>query len=211
MTSREQRLRDKAFLNGAQTHGLVVRLSDALELESELADVRELNEKYRRTNNARCDEIDRLDTLLREAQGVIEKMIDGPHRGAPWGDMLDKIDAALAKPIAHTDHPLRHFDRTCPACLVESEQNAPDAIPVADILAEIEHIKDNSSRLRAFGGMEDEARCRVLCAMYLEEFIHSKRIGDKLRELGALRRGQSARQPATETATYAQGVKGEVQ
>ena len=34
------------------------------ELERELADVRELNEKYVRTNNARSDEIDRLESVV---------------------------------------------------------------------------------------------------------------------------------------------------
>ena len=33
--------------------------------------------------------------------------------------MMDKIDAALAEQPAHTDHPLRHWDRTCPACIAE--------------------------------------------------------------------------------------------
>ena len=36
------------------------------------------------------------------------------------------FDAALAEPIAHRDHPLRHFDRTCPACIAESEQEQKD-------------------------------------------------------------------------------------
>ena len=37
-----------------------------------------------------------------------------------------EIDAAQAEreSISHTDHPLRHWDRTCPACLADSEQNA---------------------------------------------------------------------------------------
>lgn len=32
---------------------------------------------------------------------------------------ISKLDAALS---AHTDHPLRHFDRTCPACIAEEQR-----------------------------------------------------------------------------------------
>lgn len=50
-----------------------------------------------------------------------------------------------------------------------------EAVPVADILAEIKHIEENGGRVKALPGMEDEGRCRELCAMYLREFVTSER------------------------------------
>ena len=54
----------------------------------------------------------RLVELLDEAEHYVTDM-----------ELRSRISTALASP-AHTDHPLRHFDRTCPACLAEGEQNA---------------------------------------------------------------------------------------
>ena len=74
----------------------------------------------------------RREALLRRA-GIrfryLERMFNGPqfsdrgNDGPAMKKLADEIEAALAEPIAHRDHPLRHWDRTCPACLVE--QQAP--------------------------------------------------------------------------------------
>jgi hypothetical protein len=37
---------------------------------------------------------------------------------------LDKHEQAEKQ--THTDHPMRHWDRTCPACLAEAEKQEPD-------------------------------------------------------------------------------------
>ena len=56
-----------------------------------------------------------------------------------------------------------------------------EVVSVADIESEIAHIKQNGIDLAKFGGENiDEGRCRELCAMYLQEFIISKRMQDKL-------------------------------
>lgn len=39
-------------------------------------------------------------------------------QGDKWDALY--IDTVLAK-YAHTDHPLRHYDRTCPACNTEEK------------------------------------------------------------------------------------------
>ena len=40
-----------------------------------------------------------------------------------------KHAAVASAPLYHTDHPSRHWDRTCPACIAESAQNDTPAIP----------------------------------------------------------------------------------
>lgn len=42
--------------------------------------------------------------------------------------------SAAGKEPAHTDHPLRHWDRTCPACIAEKEptSSAPESERAAD-------------------------------------------------------------------------------
>ena len=35
---------------------------------------------------------------------------------------------------AHTDHPLRHWDRTCPACIAEGQSEKPQPSGVDDLL-----------------------------------------------------------------------------
>ena len=61
--------------------------------------------------------VKRLDALLREWRATADLAMD-----ITFVPIAKKTDAALAEPIAHTDHPLRHFDRTCPACMVEPVQ-----------------------------------------------------------------------------------------
>ena len=62
-----------------------------------------------------------------------------------------------------------------------SSQRATEAVPVADIEAEIQHIRQNGIDLARFSAQDaDEGRCRELCAMYLQEFITSERMRKKL-------------------------------
>lgn len=48
----------------------------------------------------------------------------GPNLVGDFSAVLSHLDAAISAlseivPLAHTDHPLRHFDRTCDACVAE--------------------------------------------------------------------------------------------
>jgi hypothetical protein len=52
---------------------------------------------------------------------------------------------------AHTDHPLRHFDRTCPACIAEGEQKAAPSYDEATIGA-----RNHASAAPDSGAQEDE-------------------------------------------------------
>ena len=47
-----------------------------------------------------------------------------------WAEELCRLAAPAAAGPVHTDHPLRHWDRTCPACLKEyaDEHPAPPAV-----------------------------------------------------------------------------------
>ena len=50
-----------------------------------------------------------------------------------------KHAAVASAPLYHTDHPSRHWDRTCPACIAESAQNDSGKrknTPIADLMAE---------------------------------------------------------------------------
>ena len=68
-----------------------------------------------------------------------------------------------------------------------SESTTPQgiqAVPVSDILREIDHIKQNGMNVSKFGGeMKDEGRCRQLCAMYLDEFVRNEAMSKRLVEL----------------------------
>lgn len=55
-----------------------------------------------------------------------------------------------------------------------------EAVPYADIRRAIAHTKDNANALKQFEGSADEARCRQLCAAYLDEWIISHEMGKKL-------------------------------
>lgn len=66
-----------------------------------------------------------------------------------------------------------------------SARLATEAVPVADIEAEIAHIEENGQRVKELPGMTDEWRCRELCAMYLREFISNLRANKRLAELSA--------------------------
>lgn len=67
---------------------------------------------------------------------------------------------------------------------------APDAVNaglVRRLLRQAAHVKDNANRLKAFKGQADEARCRELAALFLEEIAHTVRLDE---ELAALRGGK---------------------
>ena len=49
-----------------------------------------------------------------EVQQVLGALHADPHT-ADWDDAIALLQSKLAEP-AHTDHPMRHHDRTCPAC-----------------------------------------------------------------------------------------------
>lgn len=64
------------------------------------------------------------------------------------------------------------------------EQRGVKAVPVADILRQIEDIKKNGISLAKYGGEEvHEGRCRELCAMYLREFILAEEMSQRLVDL----------------------------
>lgn len=58
-----------------------------------------------------------------------------------------------------------------------------NSISVAKIEALAKHIKENAGALRQWVEQEDEARCRELCAMYLEELVTTLRIEQRIDDL----------------------------
>lgn len=54
-------------------------------------------------------------------------------------------DSTMSKAESHTDHPLRHWDRTCPACIAESRvqyralfaKHEPETLKVLDSFIEV--------------------------------------------------------------------------
>lgn len=65
------------------------------------------------------DKSGRAATLIPYARSILQAMKENGYRGTVWDDVLneyEKATAPLPETGTHTDHPLRHFDRTCPAC-----------------------------------------------------------------------------------------------
>ncbi len=61
--------------------------------------------------------------------------------------------------------------------IIELKARRAESIPIADIEAQIVHIKQNGLDVAAVGGeMKDEGRCRELCSMYLQELIVAHRM-----------------------------------
>ncbi len=54
-----------------------------------------------------------------EVQRVLEGLRADPHT-ADWDDAITLLQSKLAEPT-HTDHPMRNYDRTCPACREDAE------------------------------------------------------------------------------------------
>ena len=57
-----------------------------------------------------------------EVQQVLGALHADPHT-SDWDDAITLLQSKLVEP-AHTDHPMRHHDRTCPACREDAEQAA---------------------------------------------------------------------------------------
>lgn len=74
---------------------------------------------------------------------------------------------ALAVGISELEARIADLERQ----LAEAQK---DTIPISDIESQIEHIKENGLSVEKLGGqMEQEGRCRQLCATYLREFINN--------------------------------------
>ena len=104
--------------------------------------------------------------LLRECREFCD-VVAKYHRGLNVEGAVtlrNKLDAALSRPLA---------------------EGMVEAIPVSEIEAEIAHIEENGEQVRKVCGDENEGRCRVLCAMYLREFILGLRLNQKLTMLAA--------------------------
>ena len=54
-----------------------------------------------------------------EVQQVLGALHADPHT-SDWDDAITLLQSKLA----HTDHPMRNYDRTCPACREDAEQAA---------------------------------------------------------------------------------------
>jgi hypothetical protein len=54
-----------------------------------------------------------------EIRQVLGALHADPHT-ADWDAAITLLQSKLAEP-AHTDHPMRHHDRTCPACHEDAE------------------------------------------------------------------------------------------
>jgi hypothetical protein len=53
-----------------------------------------------------------------------------PERKDAMSSVLDVIGSCYqGHQPAHTDHPLRHFDRTCPACIAEGQPEKGERLP----------------------------------------------------------------------------------
>ena len=72
----------------------------------------ESGERFLGENDYR-EMIDRLEALLLECIAELE------YHGVGNSITTNQARAALAKPIAHTNHPMWHFEGTCPACRVQ--------------------------------------------------------------------------------------------
>jgi hypothetical protein len=73
-----------------------------------------------------------LDNWIDADPDAAERFIDSQLARVALKKRLDERRAAgpHSAAAAHTDHPLRHWDRTCPTCIAEAE-NAAAAQPVA--------------------------------------------------------------------------------
>ena len=132
-------------------------LHHARQLERELADAQWALEREQAANKGATDEIARLLTT-------------------PLFDQFFTASANSETKAINDEVPLGY-----PATFAASANR--ESIPVSEIEAEIDHIKQNAEGLRHFTGHENEARCRELCAMYLREFIQSWRYGEQLKAM----------------------------
>lgn len=67
-----------------------------------------------------------------DADGVKPAWLTEPPTGQAF-PTVDKLFDALGVPVAHNNHPLRHHDRTCPAC-------NPSGVAPSDQTKENKHV-----------------------------------------------------------------------
>lgn len=98
--------------------------------------------------------------------------------GNSWDELLVFLTNCPKCGAAIEDAPIHKAPAASP------QQEPVESIPVSDILSEADHIEQNGMAVAKFGGDEvNEGRCRELCAMYLREFVSTKRMSDRLNEL----------------------------
>lgn len=82
------------------------------------------------------------------------------------------------KPV-HTDHPLRHFDRTCPACIAEQAvEAAPTLTP--DTIERLRELLTHEVVMRAYAYPLKKAALGTLCDMALRTEEAERHRGDLL-------------------------------
>lgn len=140
-------------------------------------EVRKLVNQALATNAEKNEQIAAQDARIRELEGLYR---DALHE---IGKLLDGERISDTEMMALLKRVNREFELEITQLRNErasAEQRLEKAIPIADIEAEIAHIQQNGERVKALPGMIDEGRCRVLCAMYLQEFITNWRAKQKL-------------------------------
>jgi hypothetical protein len=113
------------------------------------------------------------------------------YRGEPG--CMRALHAFLEEHLMHSDKvgfaPEQHYEDYKE---VEWPHSAAPGEPTRDAVREAvkrhvraaaAHIKENADALKAFDWEHNEARCRELCAMYLEEIALTMDMGDRLAEL----------------------------
>jgi hypothetical protein len=56
---------------------------------------------------------------------------------------------------AHTDHPMRHWDRTCPACVAEAEKQEPVAWLVRDYVDGFRYVSSTENPSGTISGLSE--------------------------------------------------------
>lgn len=126
-----------------------------------------------------------------------------PHLIADDASQMEKSYAfnwlrgvALGTPLAVNDPDTKrlaavaldewHACKTKADAAPSSTRQTVDAVPVSEILSEIDHVQQNGIDVAKFGGQNvSEGRCRELCAMYLREFITSEGLRRKIVQMDA--------------------------
>jgi hypothetical protein len=125
-----------------------------------------------------CEEAKALGGQLEIAQHIVDAL------NAPVSETSTLFSPAFADMVANQQEPTEEMLRA--ANIVASEGSASDAIPIREILQQVDHIEQNGLSLAKFGGRDaDEGRCRELCAMYLREFILTHEMGKRLQKIKA--------------------------
>jgi hypothetical protein len=65
---------------------------------------------------------ERIDAIYKQ---VLDEACENPlYR---FAELVRQDEREQAEKQTHTDHPMRHWDRTCPACVAEAEKQEPKA------------------------------------------------------------------------------------